>query len=152
MKCGIMWHYGVTSQHRAVMVLHDIIVCGTQRNFVMTPDVMWCHVMMSWHPLTVFRQEYWQRGHVAGGRVNAQVFFSVYLQSGALIFISDLPGVILLFAKTLSRSRNCYKKCPSCSLHEDHDSQTSELYRILLDVIAMWKHGWNNFHEGPVCS
>ncbi len=35
--------------------------------------------MTSWHPLTTFGQEYWQRGHVAGGRVNATTFsFSQY--------------------------------------------------------------------------
>ncbi len=31
----------------------------------------WRHGMMSWHQLTTFGQENWQRGHVAGGRVNA---------------------------------------------------------------------------------
>ena len=31
-------------------------------------------VMTSWHPLTTYGPEYWQRRHVAGGRVNAQVF------------------------------------------------------------------------------
>ncbi len=33
------------------------------------------YVTWPWHPLTIFGQEYWQRGHVAGGRVNAQAFF-----------------------------------------------------------------------------
>ena len=46
----------------------------------------WCHVttrttswrqgVTSWHPLTIFWQEYWQRGHVTGGSVNAQAFSS----------------------------------------------------------------------------
>ncbi len=59
----------------------------TESQFVMTPDVMWRHDvtwrhntasrrqgMTSWHSLTTFGQEYWQRGHVAGGRVNAPAF------------------------------------------------------------------------------
>ena len=36
--------------------------------------VTWRHGVTSWHPLTTFGQEYWQRGHVAGGRANAQAF------------------------------------------------------------------------------
>ncbi len=58
-----------------------------QVHFVISDDIMWwttdvmwrqgttswCH-MTSSHLLTTFGQEYWQRGHVAGGHVNAQAF------------------------------------------------------------------------------
>ncbi len=34
----------------------------------------WHQDVTSWRPLTTFGQEYWQGGHVVGGRINAQVF------------------------------------------------------------------------------
>ncbi len=37
-------------------------------------DVLWRHGMTSWHHLMTFGQEYWQRGHFAGGCINAQAF------------------------------------------------------------------------------
>ncbi len=46
----------------------------------MLKNFLWCDLcrmhraILSWHPLTTFRQENWQWGHVAGGRVNAQAF------------------------------------------------------------------------------
>ena len=61
--------------------------CKEPLIFVMTSDVMWRHgktswrhVMSrpSWHPSTTSGQEYWQRGHVAGGRVNTQAFSLMY--------------------------------------------------------------------------
>ena len=56
--CHDTWHH-VTSRHEV-----------TWRH----GRTSWRHGMTSWHPLTTFGQEYWQRGPVAGGRVNAPAF------------------------------------------------------------------------------
>ncbi len=55
-----------------------VCVCRLSRGWTVwcTHDVTaW---MTSWHPLTIFGQEHCQRGHVAGGRVDAQEF-SLYI-------------------------------------------------------------------------
>ncbi len=60
---------GVTSWRHVTSRCDVILSCDvTERRHV-----------TSWHPLTTFGQEYWQRGHVAGGHVNAQAFFQTVL-------------------------------------------------------------------------
>ncbi len=61
--------YGVTCVYCTEPFCYDIRCHVTSRR-----DVMWRHGVTSWHHLTTFGQEYWQRGHIAGGRVNAQAF------------------------------------------------------------------------------
>ncbi len=95
---NITWRHNVTSHNvmsREVMTWHHMTstttgpLLKTPYYYVMTShdvtvwrhDVTWRHGttswrhgMTSWHPLATFGQEYWQRGHVAGGRVNAPAF------------------------------------------------------------------------------
>ncbi len=72
-------------------------------------SMVWRHSMTSWHHLRTFGQGYWQRGHIAGGRVNAQVFslsinivhVSRIIPASLLHCILDVPGYIFPMLKIM---------------------------------------------------
>ncbi len=68
--CLVNMHYWPIIPSRVPSVCASVCVCSS----VSALPAELLNIWTSWHHLTTFRQEYWQRGHVTGGRVNAQGF------------------------------------------------------------------------------
>ncbi len=88
--------------HAAILSWHLTSCDVTARRH----DVRWRHSVTSWHPLTTFGHEYWQREHILRGCVNAQAFsFVLFLIS--LSYACYIPAWMVLVVNKILWNGPC---------------------------------------------